>query len=87
MKIRIPLLAYLLWALLSHLRDPWYGSLLFSGITLLIHEIGHVIGIGTLWPSGSSCTFITNFIDSGFGLASAYTDTIFSLFSVMEIYV
>ena len=41
--IRIPLLAYLLWALLSHLRDPWYGSLLFSGITLLIHEIGHVI--------------------------------------------
>lgn len=41
--IRIPLLVYLVWALISHLKDPWYGSLLFSGITLLIHEIGHVI--------------------------------------------
>lgn len=34
--IRIPLLLYLFWALLVHLRDPYYGSLLFSGVTLAI---------------------------------------------------
>ena len=39
---RAVLLAYLAWAGFRHLRDPLYGSL-FSGITLGIHELGHLL--------------------------------------------
>ena len=47
---RAPVLAYLGWAGLRHLRDPLYGSL-FGGITLGLHELGHLI-LGPLgaWP-------------------------------------
>jgi len=47
---RAPILAYLGWAGVRHLRDPLYGSL-FGGITLGIHELGHLI-LGPLgaWP-------------------------------------
>jgi hypothetical protein len=36
------LLAYLAWAGVHHLRDPLYASL-FGGITLGIHELGHLL--------------------------------------------
>ena len=39
---RALLLAYLAWAGWRHLTDPEYGSI-FSGITLAIHELGHVL--------------------------------------------
>ncbi len=39
---RATLLAYLGWAGIHHLRDPLYASL-FGGITLGIHELGHVL--------------------------------------------
>jgi hypothetical protein len=39
---RAPLLAYLAWAGWRQLTDPDYGSV-FSGITLGIHELGHVL--------------------------------------------
>lgn len=40
---RLPLLAYLAWGFLRHLKDPEYGTFLFSGVTLGIHELGHVV--------------------------------------------
>jgi len=39
---RALLLAYLAYAGWRHLTDPEYGSI-FSGITLAIHELGHVL--------------------------------------------
>jgi hypothetical protein len=39
---RVPILLYLAYAGFYHLTDPLYGSI-FSGITLGIHELGHVI--------------------------------------------
>jgi len=39
---RAALLAYLAYAGCRHLTDPDYGSV-FSGITLAIHELGHVL--------------------------------------------
>ena len=39
---RALLLAYLAYAGYRHLTDPEYGSI-FSGITLAIHELGHVL--------------------------------------------
>jgi hypothetical protein len=39
---RAPLLLYLAYAGWRHLTDPEYGSI-FSGITLAIHELGHVL--------------------------------------------
>ena len=39
---RAILLAYLAWAGFRHLRDPYYGSL-FAGITLGVHELGHLL--------------------------------------------
>ncbi len=39
---RAIVLLYLAWAGWRHLSDPEYGSL-FSGITLAIHELGHVL--------------------------------------------
>ena len=39
---RLPLLAYLGWAGVHHLRDSLYSSL-FGGITLGIHELGHLL--------------------------------------------
>lgn len=46
--IRLPLVAYLAYALMKHLSDPLYGTFLFSGITLAIHELGHVL-FGMRW--------------------------------------
>ncbi|HEY7114194.1 MAG TPA: hypothetical protein VIA45_14790 [Thermoanaerobaculia bacterium] len=39
---RAVLLAYLAWVGVRHLRDPLYSSL-FGGITLGIHELGHLL--------------------------------------------
>ena len=39
---RAALLAYLVWVGVHHLRDPFYSSL-FGGITLGIHELGHLL--------------------------------------------
>lgn len=39
---RAVILLYLAWVGVHHLGDPYYGSL-FSGITLGIHELGHVL--------------------------------------------
>ncbi|MGH9366773.1 MAG: hypothetical protein ACRD3M_03755 [Thermoanaerobaculia bacterium] len=39
---RAAILAYLVWAGARHLADPLYGSL-FAGITLGVHELGHVL--------------------------------------------
>ena len=39
---RAVLLVYLAWVGVRHLRDPFYASL-FGGITLGIHELGHVL--------------------------------------------
>ncbi|MFN2386804.1 MAG: hypothetical protein ABR576_11065 [Thermoanaerobaculia bacterium] len=39
---RAVLLAYLAWVGVRHLRDPFYSSL-FGGITLGIHELGHLL--------------------------------------------
>ena len=39
---RALVLAYLAWAGWRHYSDPEYGSI-FSGLTLAIHELGHVI--------------------------------------------
>jgi hypothetical protein len=41
--IRLPLIAYLAYALLQHLREDVYGSLLFAGVTFAIHELGHIV--------------------------------------------
>jgi hypothetical protein len=43
--IRLPLVAYFIYVLFRQLADRYaeYGSLLFGGITFLIHELGHVI--------------------------------------------
>src|SRR5687768_13687541 len=38
---RVPLLALLVYFVIQHLRDSLYGSWLFGGITLAIHEMGH----------------------------------------------
>ncbi len=40
---RLPLTIYLCYALLQHVRDPVYGSFLFGWVTVLIHELGHVV--------------------------------------------
>jgi len=40
--VRFPLLIFLAYTFLRHLGDSSYGSI-FSGIDLLIHELGHVI--------------------------------------------
>jgi hypothetical protein len=40
--VRLPVLAYLAYAFVSHLKDPLYASFLFGGITLGIHEMGHL---------------------------------------------
>ena len=39
---RAALLAYVAWVGVGHLRDPFYSSL-FGGITLGIHELGHLL--------------------------------------------
>jgi hypothetical protein len=39
---RLPILLYLVWAGVRHLQDPYFASL-FSGITLGIHELGHLL--------------------------------------------
>jgi hypothetical protein len=39
---RAAVLAYLVWAGVRHLRDPFYSSL-FGGITFGIHELGHLL--------------------------------------------
>jgi hypothetical protein len=39
---RAALLAYLAWVGVGHLRDPLYSSL-FGGITLAVHELGHLL--------------------------------------------
>lgn len=41
--IRLPLLLYLAYVFVQHLRDPLYGSLLFGGVTFGIHELGHIV--------------------------------------------
>jgi hypothetical protein len=40
--VRLPLLAYLLYAGARHTADPMYRSW-FAGITLAIHETGHIL--------------------------------------------
>ncbi len=40
--LRLPLLAYLLYAGIRHLLDPMYRSW-FAGITLVFHEVGHIV--------------------------------------------
>jgi hypothetical protein len=40
--LRLALLGYLAWAGLHHLADPLYSSW-FGGITLIFHEMGHVV--------------------------------------------
>ena len=40
---RALLLLYLGYGLVRHLADPLYGTFLFSGVTLGIHELGHVV--------------------------------------------
>ncbi len=47
---RAPVLAYLGWAGVRHLADPLFQSL-FGGITLGVHELGHLL-LGPLgaWP-------------------------------------
>jgi hypothetical protein len=39
---RLPILLYLVYAGVRHIGDPYYGSL-FAGITLGIHELGHLL--------------------------------------------
>jgi hypothetical protein len=39
---RVPILLYLAWAFWHNFRDPFYWTI-FGGITLGIHELGHVI--------------------------------------------
>ncbi len=47
---RAPLLVYLFWAGVRHIRDPLYQSL-FGGITLGVHELGHLVfGLAGSWP-------------------------------------
>lgn len=43
--VRLPLLGYLLYAGIRHLADPMYRSW-FAGITLVIHEAGHLLFSG-----------------------------------------
>lgn len=40
--VRAPLLGYLAWIGIHHVRDPDYESL-FGGITLGVHELGHLL--------------------------------------------
>jgi hypothetical protein len=40
--LRLVLLAYLVWAGANHLADPLYSSW-FGGITLIFHEMGHMV--------------------------------------------
>ncbi|HUF18423.1 MAG TPA: hypothetical protein VMS12_10310 [Thermoanaerobaculia bacterium] len=57
--VRLPLLLYLAWGLRAHLKDPYYGTLLFSGVTLAIHEIGHVIfGFAPMFFAIAGGTFL-----------------------------
>ncbi|HZS03389.1 MAG TPA: hypothetical protein VFD58_00815 [Blastocatellia bacterium] len=39
---RAPVLLYLAWECFQNFRDPFHGTI-FGGITLAIHEMGHVI--------------------------------------------
>jgi len=40
--VRLPLLAWLAWVLLNHLRNPFYHSL-FGPLNLGLHELGHLL--------------------------------------------
>ncbi len=40
--VRLPLLAYLVYAGIRHLADPMYRSW-FAGVTLVFHEMGHLL--------------------------------------------
>lgn len=40
--LRLPLLAYLMYAGVRHVIDPMYRSW-FAGITLVFHEMGHIV--------------------------------------------
>lgn len=40
--IRLPLLVWLAWILLNHVRDPEYASLI-AGLNLGVHELGHFV--------------------------------------------
>ncbi len=51
--VRAPLLAYLIYAGVRHLLDPLYRSW-FAGITLVFHEMGHLVFI----PFGRTLTIL-----------------------------
>jgi len=55
--VRLILWLYLIYLGINHLRDPLYGSW-FSGLTLGIHELGHVVmGWGGQWIMAAGGTF------------------------------
>jgi hypothetical protein len=92
--VRAPLVLYLALVFYRHLRDPVYGSLLFGGVTLGVHELGHVIFaflgqfIGILMGSGTQVLvpIVVIFIflrqEDYFGMAVGGAWLSFSLFNL-----
>ncbi len=93
---RALLTAYLAYAGFRHLVDPLYGSFLFGWITVLIHELGHVVfGVlplpqffvaagGTIFQLGAPIASIFIFLRQRdyFGISVALTWLSFSMFSM-----
>jgi hypothetical protein len=91
---RLPVFAYLAYGFVHHLRDPLYATFLFGGVTVGIHELGHVamrwaprfleVAGGTLFqvaaPVAAGVVFARQ--RDYFGIAVAVAWLSFSLFGV-----
>jgi hypothetical protein len=87
-------LAYLAYGLFHHLRDPVYTTFLFGGVTLGIHELGHValgwaprfvaVAGGTVFQVGAplAAAWVLGRQRDYFGVAVAAAWLSFSLFNV-----
>lgn len=92
--LRALLAGYLLWGGLHHIFDPAYSTFLFGGITLGIHELGHVIFAPfgqVLMAAGGSITQLAGPVATAlvfhrqrdfFGVAVAFGWLSFSLFNL-----
>jgi hypothetical protein len=91
---RLPVLAYVGYGFVRHLQDPLYATFLFGGITLGIHEMGHLafswapqflhVAGGTLFqlaaPVAAGVVFVRQRDYFGGAVAGAWLA--FSLFNV-----
>jgi hypothetical protein len=92
--VRLPVLLYLGHAFVHHVRDPLYASFLFGGVTVGIHELGHVamrwaprfleVAGGTLFQLAApvAAAVVLGRQRDYFGIAVAAAWLSFSLFGV-----